>query len=242
VFKKEADDYADEQRRREMMHGDDVSVTIKYDLNESDYSLMQAADQKSTNGFVIVSNGVPDSAKLSLVTNRSLQTDTQKFVAYAEYVVHLGFATLQNIYRWYNGEICGKRAAKNIIDSCAGMACGIGGAELGAAVGSLVGPVGTIVGCVIGGTAGGLIGDKLMDILTQHLFDLPPNVALDHAYTYLGVTKSSSVAEINAAYRALCLQHHPDKNENCDKEAAAQAFHKLQAYMATIKIAHGEKY
>ena len=73
-----------------------------------------------------------------------------------------------------------------------------------------------------------------MQKLTEFLFDLPRDVALEESYNYLGVTKSSSNNEVNKAFRNLCLKHHPDKGGDVSE------FISLQSHMAIIKQARGE--
>lgn len=64
--------------------------------------------------------------------------------------LQLTYEAIKNIRQWYNGEISGKRCAKNLIDTTFTIAAGVGGGAAGAALGSLAGPVGTIVGAFAG--------------------------------------------------------------------------------------------
>uniref|UniRef100_A0A914C550 J domain-containing protein n=1 Tax=Acrobeloides nanus TaxID=290746 RepID=A0A914C550_9BILA len=150
--------------------------------------------------------------------------------------VYLSFEALHSIYLWWKGEISGKRVAKNIIDCTATVGAGIGGGVVGGIIGSLAGPVGTFCGTLIGGAVSSIAANALVDKLTLELFDLPKDVAVENAYSFLGLSKSASSDAINAAYKKLCLKYHPDKGGN------PEDFTKLQSCMAIIKVSHGEKY
>uniref|UniRef100_A0A914UMB9 J domain-containing protein n=1 Tax=Plectus sambesii TaxID=2011161 RepID=A0A914UMB9_9BILA len=150
--------------------------------------------------------------------------------------VYLSYEAMRNIHRWWKGEISGRRVAKNIIDSCGTVAAGAGGAMAGAAAGSFFGPVGTVVGGVIGSVVGSAGGGVLIDTLTQELFDIPKDEALERAYNCLGVVSRTTDREINRAFRALSLKYHPDKG------GSQQSFLMLQTCMGIIKVARGEEY
>jgi hypothetical protein len=149
--------------------------------------------------------------------------------------VCLSFEAIKNLYQWWGGQITGKRCAKNLVDATfmvgGGVLGGIGGATLGSAMG---GPFGTVAGGIIGGIVSSQVLHALCDILTQTLFDLPKDAALENALNYLGVPMSATNGEINAAFRKKCLQHHPDKG------GKSEDFILLQANMAVIKLARGE--
>ena len=64
-------------------------------------------------------------------------------------------------------------------------------------------------------------------------------------YKILGVSKTSSVAEIKRAYKKLALQWHPDKNVDNREEAEAQfreiaaayeVFHHLTRVLSTLQV------
>lgn len=151
--------------------------------------------------------------------------------------VYLGYEALRNIYRWWHGDISGLRVAKNIIDSCVAVSAGFGGSIGGAAVGGLfLGPIGVVVGGVIGGVVTSVGASVLIDKLTQEIFNIPKDEALEKAYRFLGVNRRSTVEEINKAYHSLCRRYHPDKGGSKEK------FIELQTYMGIIKVARGEKY
>ena len=150
--------------------------------------------------------------------------------------IYLSYEALSSIYKWYNGEISGKRVGKNIIDAMGSVTGGLGGGAAGAAVGSVLGPAGMIVGGIVGGIAGSVVGEKLADMLTTVIFDLPKDVAVENAYNYLGVPHTANNKDVNDAYKRLCLKHHPDKGGSHDE------FAKLQSYMGIIKIHRGEVY
>jgi DnaJ domain len=148
--------------------------------------------------------------------------------------VYLGWEAFQSIRQWWCGKISGKRCAKQVIDATVTLAAGLGGGVGGAAIGSLAGPVGSIAGALIGGLIASITAEKLIDWLTQKIFDLPKDVAVERAYNYLGVRPSASNSDINAAFHRLCLLHHPDKGGNKEK------FFELQSNMSIIKLHRGE--
>ncbi|XP_066924454.1 uncharacterized protein [Clytia hemisphaerica] len=149
--------------------------------------------------------------------------------------VYLSFVALRNIYKWWRGEISGKRCAKSIIDTAGSVTgavtFGMCGTAIGAAAG---GPIGALVGGILGSLLGNYLAGQLTEQITETIFDLPYDVALEKSYDYLGVTKSSSNNDVNKAFRYLCLKHHPDKGGD------ASDFIILQTHMANIKRARGE--
>lgn len=113
--------------------------------------------------------------------------------------------------RWWNGEISGKRCAKNCIDAAFTITVGAAGGLGGGLFGALVGPVGFFAGGIIGGYISSKAAETMVDWLTQKIFSLPKDEATEKAYNYLGVKMSASNDEVNFAFRKLCLEHHPDK-------------------------------
>ena len=156
-------------------------------------------------------------------------------VMYTLAAVYLGFSALKSIRRWWRGEISGKRCIKNVIDTSLTTAAGVGGGMGGAALGTFLCPgIGTVCGGFLGGVLGSLTTSMVSDRLTQWLFDLPKDEAVENAYRYLEVKPSASNAEVNTAFRKLCLKHHPDKGGSADE------FFILQNSMAVIRLARGE--
>jgi hypothetical protein len=149
--------------------------------------------------------------------------------------VQLSWEALKSIRSWWNGEISGKRCAKQIIDASAGILGGYGGGVAGMAVGTAVLPgYGTLIGAVTGGVLGSFAASALSEWLTKYFFNLPKSVALENAYRFLNLSPSHSNSEINERYRALALQYHPDKG------GKVEDFHKLQVSVAIIKQARGQ--
>ena len=146
----------------------------------------------------------------------------------------LAYKACANIRRWRKGEITGKRCVKNVLDSTITIGAGMAGGIAGAAIGSLLGPVGTVVGGIVGGLIASGAFSALADWLTQKIFGIPKEEGLENAYRDLGVKMTASNAEVNTAFRKLCLQHHPDKGGNQEE------FHILQRKMGIIKQARGE--
>lgn len=118
---------------------------------------------------------------------------------------------IHNIYRWWNGEISGARASKNVVDATASVLGGFGGCSAGTMVGSYAGPVGAGIGCAVGSIVGSNAASSLSDHLTQSIFGIPPSEALENAYRYFGVSKNADTEDINKIFRRLSKQYHPDK-------------------------------
>ncbi|XP_055345402.1 uncharacterized protein LOC129593212 [Paramacrobiotus metropolitanus] len=150
--------------------------------------------------------------------------------------VYLSWEAMRTISHWWNGKISGRRVAKSLVDQGVTVAAGCGAAVAGAALGGLLGPVGALAGGVIGSLVGGSTAAFLVDWLTQNLFDIPKDEAVENAYSFLGCTRSSTNKEINDKYHAACLKHHPDKGGD------VEMFRKLQNCMGVIKVARGEQY
>jgi hypothetical protein len=149
--------------------------------------------------------------------------------------IHLGYEAIKNIRRWWNGEITGSRCVKNIMDAGLTITAGVAGGMGGAALGSLAGPIGTVVGGIVGGIVSSSVMNVVSDRMTQWLFGIPKEEALENAYTYLGVKMTASNHEINTAFRQLCLKYHPDKPGGSNEE-----FHFLQLNMGVIKASRKE--
>nr|XP_012562326.2 uncharacterized protein LOC105847351 [Hydra vulgaris] len=148
--------------------------------------------------------------------------------------VTLAYDVVKSIFRWWNGEISGHRCCKNIVDSlCTTVASVVGGIS-GAAIGTLLGPAGTVVGGIIGGIISASAANALSDRMTQRLFGVPKDEALENAFRFFNLDVRASNHEINTAYRKMCLLHHPDKGGN------SKDFHYVQVNMAIIKAAKGD--
>lgn len=111
------------------------------------------------------------------------------------------------------------------------MAAGVGGVMAGAALGACWGPWGILGGGVISGIISSHAANILCDRLTQTIFGLPKEVAEENAYNFLGVSMTASNSEVNTAFRALCLKHHPDKGGKTEN------FLVVQLHMAIIREA-----
>uniref|UniRef100_A0AC34F085 J domain-containing protein n=1 Tax=Panagrolaimus sp. ES5 TaxID=591445 RepID=A0AC34F085_9BILA len=149
--------------------------------------------------------------------------------------VQLPWEAFYNIYRWYNGEISGRRASKNIVRLFAKYGGGAAGASAGATMGSFFGPVGTVTGAIIGGITGSFTAEHFAESFTEWFFDLPKTEALEIAYEFLGVHHTAPNSEINKAFRALSMRYHPDRLRGSER-----IFMELQYYMAIIRAARGE--
>jgi hypothetical protein len=175
-----------------------------------------------------------------------------KLVSVGLVAVYLTIEAWNQLQLWWNGEITGKRCAKNIIDSFAGLAAGYGGGVAGAAAGSsivngigvamgtVVAPgaiaIGSVIGAVVGGVAFATAANHLSDWLTQKIFNLPKDAAVENAYIFLELKYGDGPSndKINSSFRHLALKYHPDKGGSYDD------CHKLQIAMAVIKLSKGE--
>jgi DnaJ domain len=196
---------------------------------------LPAAQQ--TQMLTIIRTLAGESSAIASYTGRAISVFSQvsgRVALVALSAVYLSWEAFQSIRQWWRGEISGKRCAKQVIDATVTFAAGLGGGAGGAAIGSLAGPVGSIAGALIGGLIVSITAEKCIDWLTQKIFDLPQDVAVERAYDYLGVKPSASNSDINAAFRRLCLLYHPDKGGNKEK------FFELQSNMSIIKLHRGE--
>jgi hypothetical protein len=148
--------------------------------------------------------------------------------------ISLSYDAIKNLLRWWRGEITGTRCCKNIVDSTFTIGAGVAGGIGGAALGSFIGPLGTVAGGIIGGIISSQAINFLIDRLTQSLFEIPKDEALENAYNFIGVKMTASNNEINTAFRKLCLKHHPDKG------GKSEDFLLVQVHMGVIKLARGE--
>lgn len=163
------------------------------------------------------------------------KTASGKMVGITLAAVTLTYDILKNMSRWWTGEITGVRCGKIVIDDIAGMAAGVGGGLAGASIGAAIaGPVGAIIGGVFGGIASATAMTALSDWATQKLFNLPKEEALENAYRFLGLTYGASNYQINASFRRLALEYHPDKGGSYEN------WHQLQLSMGLIKVSKGE--
>ena len=60
-------------------------------------------------------------------------------------------------------------------------------------------------------------GAKLIDLLTQKIFGLPQDEAVENAYRFLGLKLTATNMQINTAYRKLAFKYHPDKGGDQEK-------------------------
>mmetsp|Transcript_148114 Transcript_148114/g.258418 ORF Transcript_148114/g.258418 Transcript_148114/m.258418 type:complete len:306 (-) Transcript_148114:244-1161(-) len=171
---------------------------------------------------------------------KSMAKNTGTVVKYAKYGgfalmgVQLSWEAISSMKAWWQGEISGKRAAKQIVDCTCALGAGFAGGEAGFVIGSMAGPVGSGVGALVGGVVGSLVGASLTDSLTQMIFDVPKDAALENAYNFLGVHHDDDNYAVNKKFKELCLKYHPDKG------GKAEDFHKLQVSMQVIRLARGQ--
>jgi hypothetical protein len=198
-------------------------------------------------------------SRLALSLNQSFgsllkvtKSTSGKLVSVGLVAVYLTIEAWNQLKLWWNGEITGIRCAKNIIDSFAGIAAGVGGGVAGAAAGSsivtgigmaigtVVAPgaiaIGSLIGAVVGGVACATAANNLSDWLTQKIFNLPKDAAVENAYIFLELKYGNgpSNEKINSSFRQLALKYHPDKG------GSYEDWHKLQVSMAVIKLSKGE--
>ena len=191
---------------------------------ETKATIMEYIAEAGTNGSVVIS------ASDKLVT---MASGTVVMVGLA--AVYLSYTVIKNIRQWWKGEISGKRCAKNITDSIFTLGAGIGGSIGGALFGTLIVPgIGTLIGGIVGGVVSAAVIAHIVDFITQKFFGLPKDISLENAYRFLGVKMTASNAEVNTAFRKLCLKHHPDKG------GRKEDFLSLQFHMSIIKEARGD--
>lgn len=168
-------------------------------------------------------------------TSEMAQFVSEKFVDVSGDVICLPYSILESLRFWWSGEKSGTRSAKDVIDSVAGLAAGIEAGVAGATVGTSIAPgIGTIVGAVLCGVTSAFVVNKISDWMTQKLFNLPKEEALENAYRFLGLSYGASNEHINANYKNLAVKYHPDKGGSYEQ------WHQLQVSYSLIKISKGE--
>ena len=171
------------------------------------------------------------SHRIVLYGNRSIGI-AGTFAKYGTGAIQVTMSVFNNVRRWWNNEISGKRCAKSIVDDSATVGGALVGAAGGALVGAPLGPVGIAIGGVVGGIIGGTLGKNFIQKLTKELFDLPKTEALEKAYNFMGLNHKDSNEKVNARYRELARIYHPDKEGGSEEE-----FLNLCACVAIIKAA-----
>ena len=116
-----------------------------------------------------------------------------------------------------------------------GAGVGYAGTAAGVTVGGLAGPIGAGAGGLVGGVAGAIGGGnaakKLMEKITEKIFNLPKTVAEEKAYKYMGVDRRASDDQITRVYRKKALECHPDRGGN------QEDFVELQMHLQIIRMA-----
>ena len=127
--------------------------------------------------------------------------------------VHLGYTAIHEIYRWLEDEISGKRCLKNLSDTTLTIGGGMAGGYAAAGLLSFFGVSfpGIFLGTVLAGWAASASMEYFSDIFTRWVSGLPKDEALENAYRHLSLPVTATEAEVNTAFRKLCLQKHPDK-------------------------------
>ena len=141
----------------------------------------------------------------------------------------------QNIKKWRNNEISGKRCAKNILDDAGeligNLFGGSVGATSGAYAGAMFGPIGVVVGGLAGGYLGSVMGADMFrnwfEKKTEGMLSCPADIAVERAYDFFGLSPTCSNADINKRYKELALQYHPDKRGDKDKFVELQTHHAI---------------
>jgi hypothetical protein len=232
-----------------LSHCDDTVAIEK--CQKPDPNQFDAISKSAFSGLARAWSIIPAESKISLmnsireIVSKSGMTEVENFLAVADYEMaagttamvdqpafHIRYDVRVNITLWWKGKISGERCIKNVLDLTVTIGAGIAGSAAGAYIGSAIaGPLGGLVGGFAGGWLSAAGMRYVSDWMTQNLFGLPKQKALENAYRYLGVEMTSSNAEVNTAFRKLALKHHPDRGGN------EENFLILQLNMAVIKQA-----
>nr|XP_047142612.1 uncharacterized protein LOC105849733 [Hydra vulgaris] len=144
--------------------------------------------------------------------------------------IKLAIDAIKSIKRWWKNEISGALCAKLLVDdyvkykvaAFSGTACAF-------TFGSLFGPVGAAVGGVGCMIVGGAAAHAFSDRLTEWLFGVSREVALENAYKFFNLKSTASNKEINYAFNQLCKKFDPKSGGNEDE------YYFVQVNMAIIK-------
>jgi len=116
----------------------------------------------------------------------------------------------RNWKRHENREISGVRCIKNIADSFTELGPGVAGGFGGELFGSSIAPgIGTLVGGVGGGMTSAFLSGALSDRITQWIFNIPKDEALENAFRELSLPCNASNNEINISFIRLAHQNPP---------------------------------
>jgi hypothetical protein len=161
-------------------------------------------------------------------------------------VCYLGVQFGKDVYKFWRGEIDGRRLAENSVSNLAGVlaggAAGFGGAIVGAEIGLLAGPVGAgvgaIAGAVAGGIAGGWAGNKAAQAAFSSFFgsSCDQRALLRKSYRTLGLTQDASNETIRKTYLKLSKQSHPDKKGGDQKK-----FIEINSAYEVIRASRGQR-
>ncbi|CAB4040604.1 Hypothetical predicted protein, partial [Paramuricea clavata] len=230
-----------------LSHCDDTVEIEK--CQKPDPNQFDAISKSAFSGLARAWSIIPTDSKVSLmnsireIVSKSGMTQVENVLAVADHEMggttamvdqpafHIRYDVRVNIKLWWKSKISGERCIKNVLDltvTIAGMAGGAAGVYIGSAI---AGPLGGLVGGFAGGWLSAAGMRYVSDWMTQNLFGLPKQKALENAYRYLGAETTASNAEVNTAFRKLALKHHPDRGGN------EENFLTLQLNMAVIKEA-----
>ena len=149
---------------------------------------------------------------MSMVDSRAVAKIEKEVEAYSK-------SAFSTIRRWWTGEIQGDRCVKNLLSSFGETLPSVGAA--------LAGSVGSWFGGWFGAKAAepagqfvGELGKDLVDMLSDYFIELPKDEALEKAYKTIGVPYTTSLEDIERAYKKLALKYHPDRPTGDTKKMA----------------------
>uniref|UniRef100_A0A914PLC5 Uncharacterized protein n=1 Tax=Panagrolaimus davidi TaxID=227884 RepID=A0A914PLC5_9BILA len=102
------------------------------------------------------------------------------------------------VYKWYTGEISGKRCVKQVTQVSTTVFGAAGGGYAGTAA-ACTNPVTgvVIVGGVIGCILAALISSYISDKVLSYILALPRDKALENAYNFIGISCNASDEHVN---------------------------------------------
>jgi len=177
-----------------------------------------------TNGLATLQRVIGVSFSPTLVSSGVLDLQAHDLISGSIVLLLQGAV---NIFRWYNGDITGKQAMKNMIGNFGAVAGAAGGTAagvvsavgMGAAAGTFAGPAGIVVGGIIGAIVGGLLFGGIARVLIEKFFPdgdleefLSKRNAMHEALYNLACTEAATDHDLRQAYKRGLLRYHPDKH------------------------------